>query len=112
LRDLSHYILLSKQLSKSFKFLELNTWFIICFSVFMSNMLVLKYTDLAVVDAIELSESESEEIEETEFDEFLQVSDIEINTIKKNKYLYSKSNLIIIRYFMDVFTPPPEFPTC
>ena len=78
----------------------------------MSNMLILKYTDLAVVDVIELSESESEEIEETEFDEFLQVSDVEINAIKINKYLYNKSNLTIIRYFMDVFTPPPEFPTC
>jgi len=90
----------------------LNTCFIICFSVFMSNMLILKYTDLAVVDTIELSESESEEIEETEFDEFLIVSDVEINSIKKNKYLNSRSNLTIIRYFMDVFTPPPEFTTC
>ena len=78
----------------------------------MSNMLILKYTDLAVLDAIELSESESEEVEETEFDEFLQVSDIELNFFKKNKYLSSKSNLISIRYFMDVYTPPPEFPTC
>ena len=111
MRHLSHYILLSKQLSKSFKLLGLNTWFIICFSIFMSNMLILKYTDLAVVDAIELSESESEEIEETEFDEFLIVSDIEINSIKKNKYLNSRSNLTIIRHFMDVFIPPPEFTT-
>ncbi|GEM_PF-6773190 len=97
---------------KCFNQVSINTCFIICFSIFMSNMLVLKYTDLAVVDAIELSESESEEIEETEFDEFLIVSDIEINSIKKNKYLNSRSNLTIIRHFMDVFTPPPEFTTC
>ena len=111
LKGLSHYILLSKQLSKSYKLLGLKTCFIICFSIFMSNMLILKYTDLAIVDAIELSESESEEIEETEFDEFLIVSDIEINSIKKNKYLNSRSNLTIIRHFMDVFIPPPEFTT-
>ena len=71
-------------------------------------MLVLKYTDLAIVDSIELSESESEEVKETEFDDFLVDAERDSQHMKINAFQYNNSNLTIINYHLDVFTPPPE----
>ena len=78
----------------------------------MSNLLVLKYIDLAEFDTIELCESETEEVEETEFDDFLVDADNENQHIKTNFFQCNNINLTIINYYLDVFTPPPENIAC
>ena len=71
-------------------------------------MLVFKYSDLVFVDSIELSESEKEEVEETEMDDFLADLEIDMQNFNANFFVYNSSNLIIINHHSDVFTPPPE----
>lgn len=76
------------------------------------DMLVLEYTNHAIIDLIECTESEKEEVEETDADEFSKFADLSTKTFKQHNIQYHSPDLKLFKLFLDCFTPPPEIPSC
>ena len=106
------YSILLKDNIKFFKKIGFYTFFIIFFSVFISSLVVLKYAEIAYLDTIELNESESEEVEETELDEFLQLSASLSNYNSLENQLYFNSTRNLFQNILEIHTPPPEISLC
>ena len=72
----------------------------------------MEYTDHAVMDLIELSESEKEEVEETDADDFFKFSDLSTKRFIGQNIQINSSYLLLFKFYLDVFTPPPEITSC
>ena len=82
--------------------------FVICFSIFITDILVLEFSNNSFIDLIECSESQKEEVEETDVDDFLRFSNMSANNYKLNNIQSNSLDMKLFRLFIDVFTPPPE----
>lgn len=109
---LKYFISNKKHLTECFKQICFNTYFVICFSIFITDILVLEYTNYTVVDLIECSESEKEEVEETDTTDYLYFADLSSKRFIEQNIQFNSSDILLFRLYLDVFTPPPETPSC
>ncbi len=105
---------LTLQISKFLKFsriIILKSSFIFLFTILICNVLVVRFSSDALLENIELSETEVEELCEADIEEFIYVLDMDFSLINKSQ-LFRNIKIKLLQNFIEISTPPPEVKAC